>query len=114
MPLRSAGGFILEGDWTPTKTKLSQLTTYRGGSLIFFQDERDPAVKEKADQRQSGFVDENNISSDITFEKLVKASNTLGADLFVMGGDIIYSDMYASIECVEENLQKLDAPFCTV
>ena len=25
--LRSAGGFILERDWTPTKTKLSQLTT---------------------------------------------------------------------------------------
>ena len=39
-PLRSAGGFILEGDWTPTNTKLSQLATYRGGSLIFFQDER--------------------------------------------------------------------------
>ena len=37
-PLQSAGGFILEGDWTPTKTYLSQLTTYRGGSLIFFQD----------------------------------------------------------------------------
>ena len=28
----------MEGDWTPTKTYLSQLTTYRGGSLIFFQD----------------------------------------------------------------------------
>ena len=37
-PLQSAGGFILEGDWTPTKTNLSQLATYRGGSLIFFQD----------------------------------------------------------------------------
>ena len=37
--LRSAGGFILEEDWTPTKTKLLQLATYRGGSLIFFQDE---------------------------------------------------------------------------
>ena len=37
-PLQSAGGFILEGDWTPTKTKLLQLTTYRGGSLISFQD----------------------------------------------------------------------------
>ena len=39
-PLQSAGGFILEGDWTPTKTKLLQLTTYRGGSLISFQDKR--------------------------------------------------------------------------
>ena len=37
-PLQSAEGFILEGDWTPTKTKLLQLTTYRGGSLISFQD----------------------------------------------------------------------------
>ena len=37
-PLQSAGGFILEGDWTPTKTKLSQLTTYRGGIPISFQD----------------------------------------------------------------------------
>ena len=36
--LQSAGGFILEEDWTPTKTKLLQLTTYRGGSLISFQD----------------------------------------------------------------------------
>ena len=45
--LRSAGGFILEEDWTPTKTKLLQLATYRGGSLIFFQDEyfRYTAVK---------------------------------------------------------------------
>ena len=32
-PLQSAGGFILEGDWTPTKTKLLQLTTYRVGVL---------------------------------------------------------------------------------
>ena len=38
--LQSAGGFILEGDWTPTKTKLLQPATYRGGSLIVFQDER--------------------------------------------------------------------------
>ena len=30
--------FILEEDWTPTKMKLSQLITYKGGSLIFFQD----------------------------------------------------------------------------
>ena len=37
--LRSAGGFILERDWTPTKTKLLQLATYRGGSLIFIQDD---------------------------------------------------------------------------
>ena len=36
------GGFILEGDWTPTKTKLLHLTTYRGGSLIFFQDQKPP------------------------------------------------------------------------
>ena len=33
-------GFILEKDWTPAKNNLSQLTTYRGGSLIFFQDKR--------------------------------------------------------------------------
>ncbi|MDD6514826.1 MAG: hypothetical protein PUG45_05205, partial [bacterium] len=39
-PLQSAGGFILEGDWTPTKTYLSQFTTYRGGSHIFFQDKK--------------------------------------------------------------------------
>ena len=31
----------MEGDWTPTKTKLSQLATYRGGSLICFQDEKE-------------------------------------------------------------------------
>ena len=38
-PLQSAGGLILEGDKTPTKIKLSQLTTYKGGSLISFQDQ---------------------------------------------------------------------------
>ena len=37
-PLQSAGDFTLEGDWTPSKTKLLQLAIYRGGSLIFFQD----------------------------------------------------------------------------
>ena len=39
-PLQSAGGFILEGDWTPTKTNLSHLATYKGGSPIFFQDKK--------------------------------------------------------------------------
>ena len=30
----------MEGEWTPTKKYLSQLTTYRGGGLIFFQDKK--------------------------------------------------------------------------
>ena len=34
--------FILEGDLTPTNTDLLLLATYRGGSLITFQDKRRP------------------------------------------------------------------------
>ena len=40
----------MDGDWTLTKTKLLQLATYRGGSLIIFQDENRSGVKGSAEK----------------------------------------------------------------
>lgn len=80
-------------------------------SHISLCDDRDPEVQEKADARQAAFVNGEGISSWETFDRLVCASNTLGSDLFIMGGDIIDSAMYASIDYLKTELDKLDAPY---
>ena len=84
---------------------------FMADSHISLCDERDGEVQEKAEQRQAGFVDENGTPSYETFDRLIKASNTLGSDLLILGGDIIDSAMYASVDYVTEELDKLDAPY---
>ena len=84
---------------------------FMADSHISLCDERDGEVQEKAEQRQAGFVDENGTPSYETFDRLIKASNTLGSDLLILGGDIIDSAMYASVDYVTEELNKLDAPY---
>lgn len=80
-------------------------------SHISLCDERDASLLEKAQQRQAAFCDENGVPSPETFDKLVKASNTLNSDIFIMGGDIIDSAMYASIDYLKDELGKLKAPY---
>jgi DNA repair exonuclease SbcCD nuclease subunit len=84
-------------------------------SQISLCDERDAALEEKSLQRQSMFVDENGVESWVNFDKMIQASNDMNADIFIMGGDILDSAMYASIDYVEDELEKLDAPYiyCT-
>lgn len=84
---------------------------FMADSHISLCDDRDGEVQEKAEQRQAGFVDENGVPSYETFDCLIKASNTLGSDLLIMGGDVIDSAMYASVDYVTEELNKLDAPY---
>ena len=84
---------------------------FMADSHISLCDDRDQEVQEKADARQAAFVDEEGTPSWETFDRLVRASNTMGSDLFVMGGDILDSAMYASIDYLKEELDKLDAPW---
>lgn len=84
---------------------------FMADSHISLCDDRDAEVLEKAQQRQAAFCDENGVASPETFDKLVKASNTLESDLFIMGGDIIDSAMYASIDYLKDELGKLKAPY---
>lgn len=80
-------------------------------SHISLCDERDSALLEKAGQRQAGFVDANGTESSIVFTRLIEASNMLEPDLFIMGGDIIDSAMYASIDYLADALEELDSPY---
>lgn len=84
---------------------------FMADSHVSLCDERDATVMEKAQQRQTAFVDENGVASPETFSKMVQASNELGADLFIMGGDVLDSAMYASVEHVQEQLENLEAPY---
>ncbi len=74
-------------------------------------DERDSEVLEKANQRKAAFVDANGEPAEQSLAKLIEASNLKESDLFIMGGDILDSAMYQSIETVEGLLQNLDAPY---
>lgn len=84
---------------------------FMADSHISLCDERDAQLMDKAQQRQGAFVDEDGVASPDTFDKLIEASNILEPDLFVMGGDIIDSAMYASIDYLQEELEKLKAPY---
>lgn len=84
---------------------------FMADSHISLCDARDSEVMEKAAQRRAAFVDENGTDASETFEKLVKASNTLNSDLFIMGGDVLDSAMLASIDYVQEGLTILNSPY---
>lgn len=84
---------------------------YLADAHISLCDQRDEEVQEKADQRLAAFVDENGVQAPETFKKMVKAANTLESDLVVLGGDIIDSAMYASIDFLKEELSKLKMPY---
>lgn len=84
---------------------------YLADSHISLCDERDPDVKEKAVKRQAAFVDEHGTEASVTFEKLIKASNMLESDMLILGGDILDSAMYASVDSVRETLTISEAPY---
>ena len=57
---------------------------------------------EKASQRYEGFRSPQGDGADITFQALMNYVKTDSPDLLVLGGDIIDSAMYASIDFVQQ------------
>lgn len=79
-------------------------------SHISMCDERDSELLEKAANRNNSFTVEEAAPQE-TFDRLIDEANKSDANLVVFGGDIIDSAMYASIEHVQEQLNKLNKPY---
>lgn len=76
-------------------------------SHISLCDERDKDVMEKAALRAMGFKYEEMESWD-TFSAIMDKSLEKNSEIVILGGDIIDSAMYASIDFVKGQLKKLD------
>lgn len=83
---------------------------FMADSHISLCDERDAELLENAANRRNSFTVEGS-ASEATFDRLIEAANKSDADLVILGGDIIDSAMYASIEHVEKQLKKLKKPY---
>lgn len=74
-------------------------------------DERDADLMQKASQRYEGFRSPQGDGADITFQALMNYVKTDSPDLLVLGGDIIDSAMYASIDFVQQELEAANVPW---
>lgn len=74
-------------------------------------DERDETLSAKAAERYSFFTGKNGRKADENFKALMNYIREKDPDLVILGGDIIDSAMYASIEYVEESLNSLEIPW---
>lgn len=79
-------------------------------SHISMCDERDAEVMEKAKSRESSFAFEGVLPQD-RFDSLIDYANESDFELVILGGDIIDSAMYSSIEHVENKLGELSSPY---
>jgi len=79
-------------------------------SHISMCDDRDAELLEKSANRSNSFTVEG-AAPEETFDRLIKEANKSNADLVILGGDIIDSAMYASVEHVEKQLKKLKKPY---
>lgn len=79
-------------------------------SHISLCDERDKALMEKASSRAQGFKNGENQAWD-TFSVLIDKTVSAPGETVVLGGDIIDSAMYASIDFVKAQLDKLDGNY---
>lgn len=77
-------------------------------------DERDKELMEKADARREAFEIESGKNAVRTFQNLITASVKGDADLTIFAGDITDSAMYASIDFVQEQVNRLDMPYLYV
>lgn len=73
-------------------------------------DERDQELMEKAGSRREAFERESGKSAVQTFQNLITESVKGDADLTIFAGDITDSAMYASIDFVQEQVNRLDMP----
>ncbi len=67
-------------------------------------DERDSALSEKAAARYGMFVSADGVHADDMFAEQMRYVRDASADLLVLGGDIVDSAMYASIDFVKDEL----------
>ena len=74
-------------------------------------DDRDPEVMEKAASRYEMFRSKGGIGAEESFEDMLEYISDEEPDLLVMGGDIVDSAMWASIEHVAETLEEQDYPW---
>lgn len=79
-------------------------------SHISLVDDRDPDVKSKALSRQASFTT-NGIPGHQFFKQLLKRAEKDESDIIILGGDIIDSAMYASVDYVYEQTSSLKTPF---
>lgn len=74
-------------------------------------DDRDPGLLEKAQMRKEAFEQESGKIAVRTFRSLVTESVRSHADLAIFAGDITDSAMYASIDFVQKEIDRLDMPY---
>jgi DNA repair exonuclease SbcCD nuclease subunit len=79
-------------------------------SHISLVDERDPDVQIKAQSRQASFS-ANGVPGHQYFKQLLKRAEQDEADIIILGGDIIDSAMYASVDYVYEQTSALKTPY---
>ena len=72
-------------------------------SHVTLCDKKDSELIEKNNARKESFI-RNGKSSDWYFKELIKEAKNRRSDLIVMGGDIVDSAMYASIDFVKKQL----------
>lgn len=74
-------------------------------------DDRDPSVAEKARERYEYFKCFDGSHADESFESVIKYVESEEPNLFVLGGDVVDSAMYAGIEFVSGKLSELETPY---
>lgn len=71
-------------------------------------DDRDPDLSEKAKTRYESFVSWDNCYADESFENVINYVKNEEPDLLILGGDVIDSAMYASVDFVSSKLSELE------
>ena len=77
-------------------------------------DDRDPGLIEKAQTRREAFARESKKTAVRTFHNLITQSNRNDTDLTIFAGDITDSAMYASIDFVQKETERLSMPYLYV
>lgn len=80
--------------------------TFLADTHISLCDDRDKELLEKSSERYQGFCSDDGESADVTFVKLMDYIKWEQPQLMILGGDIIDSAMWASIDFVDEILQQ--------
>ena len=74
-------------------------------------DDRDSDIMEKAVSRYEMFRSKEGIGSEESFRDMIGYVTESNPDLLILGGDILDSAMWKSIDYVTESLQKLEFPW---
>lgn len=79
--------------------------TFIADTHISLCDDRDEALKDKATLRYSAFVSPDGLHADEMFTEEMDLVKEQAPDLLILGGDIVDSAMYASIDLVTDSLK---------